>query len=57
MCEDKIKELISFLKKEGLLKGDLSYSEIMSKFNNKATGELKIKAPNGYSGFTKGKEN
>lgn len=57
MADEKIKEFFNFLKKEGLLKGDLSYSEVIAKFNNKTTAELNIKAPNGYAGFTKGKKN
>lgn len=57
MVDEKIKEFFNFLKKEGLLKGDLSYSEVISKFNNKASAEINIKAPNGYAGFTKGKKN
>jgi hypothetical protein len=57
MCDDKLKELILFLKKEGLLKGDLSYSEIMALFYNKTKAEVNIKAPNGYAGFAKGKKN
>ena len=45
-------EFLIFLEAEGVLTKTLSFSEITDKFLNKAQASNKVKAPEGYAGFT-----
>ena len=54
MVEKTLKDFLVFLEKEGLISKPLDSKKIVDKFLNQATASQKIKAPEGYAGFSKG---
>ena len=54
MIEKTLSDFLAFLEKEGLISKPLDSNKIVEKFLNQTKASTKIKAPEGYAGFSKG---
>ncbi len=52
MIEEKLKDFMEYLSKEGLLSGGPSHAEVVSKYLNKTKASTNSRNMDGYAGFT-----